>query len=163
VFSENVFKLLELLFFAVVMTDLTQAFSKKFCKDSVPDLQSGYLVKVHQKVREGNKERIQIFEGTVIRKNSGHGVDETFTVRKISSGIGVEKTFPIHSPNIVDIEVLRAYKVRRAKLHFLRALSGKALRLKEIALKIKEKTFSKEVIKEEEVKAEIKQEPTEIL
>ncbi len=126
------------------MTDLTQAFSQKFCKDSVPNLRSGYLVKVHQKVREGNKERIQIFEGTIIRKSSGHGVNETFTVRKISSGIGVEKTFPIHSPNVVKIEVLRAHKVRHAKLHFLRALSGKALRLKEITLKLTEKTFKKE-------------------
>jgi len=130
------------------MTDLTQAFSKKFCKDSVPDLRPGYLVQVHQKVREGNKERVQVFEGTIVRRNSGHGVNETFTVRKISSGIGVEKTFPIHSPNVVKIEVLRAHKVRRAKLHFLRDLSGKALRLKEIALKLTEKVFAKDKVEE---------------
>ncbi len=136
------------------MTDLTHAFSKKFCKESVPALRSGYLVKVHQKVREGNKERVQIFEGTIIRKNSGHGVNETFTVRKISSGIGVEKTFPIHSPNVVKIEIMRAHKVRRAKLHFLRELSGKALRLKEIALKLTEKTFKKDKIEEVIEKAE---------
>ncbi len=136
-------------YFAVEMTDLTHAFSKKFCKDSVPTLRAGYLVRVHQKVREGNKERVQIFEGTVIRQNSGYGVDETFTVRKISSEIGVEKTFPIHSPNVVKIEILRAHKVRRAKLHFLRELSGKALRLKEIALKLTEKTFKKGKVAEE--------------
>ena len=127
------------------MTDKVQAFGEKFCKDSVPDLQPGYLVKVHQKIKEGAKERIQIFEGTVIKTNAGYGVDSTFTVRKITNGIGVEKIIPYHSPNVIKIEVLRAYRVRRAKLNYLRELRGKALRMQEIPLKLKEKLFKKEV------------------
>jgi len=127
------------------MTDLLHQFTKKFCKESVPDLRPGYLVKVHQRIKEGTKERVQVFEGTVIAVNAGHGVESTFTVRKISEGIGVEKTYPIHSPNIVKIDVLRAHKVRRAKLRFLRELSGKALRLKEVPLKLEHKEFEQKV------------------
>jgi len=143
------------------MTDLLlQKFTQKNCKDSVPNLKIGYQVKVHQKIKEGNKERIQIFEGIIIQKGSGHGINETFTVRKISQGIGVEKVFPIHSPNIVKIEVVRAHKVRRSKLNFLRSLSGKALRLKEIPLKLEEKKFEKvsPIKKEEEQKNDEKTE-----
>ncbi len=130
------------------MSQLLHKFSEKHCKQSVPDLRPGYLVKVHQKIKEGNKERIQVFEGTVIAVNPGHGVESTFTVRKISEGVGVERVYPIHSPNVVKVDVLRAHKVRRAKLGFLRSLAGKALRLKEVDLKLEEKTF--EVPKEEE-------------
>jgi large subunit ribosomal protein L19 len=119
------------------MDTLIQNFSRKYCKASVPDLRTGYLVCVHQKIKEGNKERIQKFQGTVIKTNSGNGVSSSFTVRKISEGIGVEKTYLIHSPSIVQVDVLRAHKVRRAKLYFLRDLSGKALRLKEIPLNLK--------------------------
>jgi len=115
------------------------------------------IVKVHQKIKEGNKTRVQVFQGTVIAVNSGHNVDATFTVRKISEGIGVEKVFPIHSPNIVKIEVQRAQKVRRAKLTFLRERSGKALRLKEVPLNLKEKTFEQPVAPVEEVKEEVKE------
>ena len=101
------------------------------------------IVKVHQKIVEGSKTRIQIFQGTVIAVNSGSGVDSTFTVRKISEGIGVEKVYPFHSPNVVKIEVDRAQKVRRAKLNFLRDRSGKALRLKEVPLNLKNKEVAK--------------------
>ncbi len=123
------------------MSKILQEFGNQSCKASVPELKAGYLVAVHQKIKEGNKERVQIFQGTVIKTNAGYGVNDTFTVRKISEGIGVEKTYPIHSPTIVKIEVIRAYKVRQAKLHYLRELSGKALRMKEIPLKLKEKLF----------------------
>ncbi len=136
------------------MSKVIQDFGSQFCKESVPDLKPGFLVAVHQKIKEGNKERVQVFQGTVIKTNAGHGVDSTFTVRKISEGIGVEKIFPIHSPTIVKIDVLRAHKVRRAKLRYLRDLSGKALRMKEIPLKLREKTFAKPVVKTEEAPSE---------
>lgn len=128
------------------MSNILQAFGTQSCKPSVPDLKPGYLVAVHQKIKEGNKERIQIFQGTVIKTNAGHGVNDLFTVRKISEGIGVEKTFPIHSPTIVKIEVIRAFKVRQAKLSYLRGLSGKALRMKEIPFTLKEKLFPKAAV-----------------
>ena len=132
------------------MSLLIQKFANKFCKESVPDLRPGMIVKVHQKIIEGTKTRIQIFQGTVLAVNPGHNVDATFTVRKISEGIGVEKVFPFHSPNVVKIEVDRAQKVRRAKLNFLRDRSGKALRLKEVELDLNENKFEKEVPKAEE-------------
>jgi len=125
------------------MSKVLQDFGAQFCKEEVPHLKPGYLVKVHTKIKEGNKERVQVFQGTVIKTNAGYGVDDTFTVRKISEGVGVERIFPIHSPNITKIEVLRAHKVRRAKLNYLRALSGKALRLKEIPLTLTFKKFEK--------------------
>jgi len=148
------------------MSQLIRDFTKKCCKDSVPDLRPGYQVRVHQKIQEGAKTRIQVFQGMVISVNSGHGVSDTFTVRKISEGIGVEKVFPIHSPNITKIEVQRAHKVRRSKLNFLRELSGKALRLKEVPLKLKEKLFDKPAEEEiaettEEVVAEAVEEKVE--
>jgi large subunit ribosomal protein L19 len=95
-----------------------------------PDMRSGDTVRVHVKVREGDKERIQVFEGLVIGQHRG-GVRATFTVRKVSFGQGVERIFPLHSPTIDKIEVLRSAKVRRAKLYFLRDLRGKAARMKE--------------------------------
>lgn len=119
------------------MDSLIHDFVHKYCKKSVPDLRTGYLVCVHQKIKEGNKERIQKFQGTVIKTNSATGISKSFTVRKISEGIGVEKTFLVHSPNVVKIDVLRAHKVRRSKLYFLRELSGKALRLREVPLRLR--------------------------
>ena len=104
------------------------------------------IVKVHQKIKEGTKERIQIFQGTIIKVGAGNGVSQTFTVRKISAGIGVERCFPIHSPNVVRVEILRQQKVRRAKLGFLRELSGKALRLKEIPLVLRQNEFKKDAV-----------------
>ena len=95
-----------------------------------PDMKSGDTVRVHVKVREGDKERIQVFEGTVIGQHRG-GANATFTVRKVSFGQGVERIFPLHSPAIDRIDVVRSAKVRRAKLYFLRSLRGKAARMKE--------------------------------
>ena len=99
-------------------------------KTDVPDIWPGDTVKVHVKVREGNKERIQLFEGTCIAVKHG-GIAKTITLRKITSGVGVERTFPIHSPNIAKFEVPRRGKVRRAKLYYLRGKVGKAARIKE--------------------------------
>ncbi len=98
-------------------------------RKEVPAFKSGDTVSVHYKIREGNKERIQIYQGVVIQRNSA-GTTETFTVRKMSNGIGVERIFPVNSPNIQKIEVNSHGKVRRAKLFYLRALTGKAARIK---------------------------------
>ncbi|MDP5273417.1 50S ribosomal protein L19 [Chengkuizengella axinellae] len=100
-------------------------------RQDLPSFRAGDTLKVHVKVIEGSRERIQIFEGVVIKRRGG-GISETFTVRKISYGVGVERTFPLHSPKIDKIDVVRRGKVRRAKLYYLRALRGKAARIKEI-------------------------------
>ena len=110
--------------------NLMQAFVEKQKKANVPTVAIGDTVKVHLKVKEGNRERIQIFEGTVIAKKHG-GIEETFTVRRISYGIGVEKVFPVHAPSIEKVEVVRHGKVRRAKLYYLRKRVGKAAKVKE--------------------------------
>ncbi|MDA8233234.1 MAG: 50S ribosomal protein L19 [Clostridia bacterium] len=99
-------------------------------KQDIPNFQPGDTVKVHVKVVEGNRERIQVFEGLVIRRNGG-GLRETFTVRRVSYGVGVERIFPLHSPRIDKIEVTRRGRVRRAKLYYIRKLSGKAARVRE--------------------------------
>jgi len=104
----------------------------KFTKKNVPDIKSGDTVRVHVKVREGNKERVQIFEGLVIAVKHGKGIDGTFTVRKESLGVGVERIFPLHSPRIVKIERVKQSKVRRSKLYFMRELRGKNARLREL-------------------------------
>ena len=101
-------------------------------KAEVPEFSVGDTVKVHNKIKEGNKERIQIFEGTVIKRQGGSN-RETFTVRKNSNGVGVEKTWPLHSPNVAKIEVVRKGKVRRAKLFYLRERLGKSAKVKEAA------------------------------
>lgn len=100
-------------------------------KSTIPVFKPGDTVRVHVKVIEGTRERIQVFEGVVIKRR-GAGISETFTVRKISYGVGVERTFPIHTPKIEKIEVMRRGRVRRAKLYYLRNLTGKAARIKEI-------------------------------
>ena len=110
--------------------DLMQAFNNKYLKAEPPVVTVGDTVRVHLKVKEGNRERIQIFEGTVIAKKHG-GIEETFTVRRISYGIGVEKVFPLHAPSIEKVEVVRHGKVRRAKLYYLRDRVGKAAKVKE--------------------------------
>ncbi len=99
-------------------------------KETVPEFRVGDTVRVHNRIKEGNRERIQIFEGTVIKRQNG-GARETFTVRKTSNGIGVEKTWPLHSPFVADIQVVRRGKVRRAKLFYLRDRVGKAAKVKE--------------------------------
>ena len=103
---------------------------KEQMRDDIPDFGPGDTVRVHVKVREGEKERIQVFEGVVIGSKGG-GVRESFTVRKVSYSIGVERVFPVHSPGIDRIEVVRHGRVRRAKLYYLRTLRGKAARLEE--------------------------------
>ena len=100
-------------------------------KEALADFNVGDTIRVHNLIREGNRERIQIYEGTVIQRQ-GHGARETFTVRKLSNGVGVEKTWPIHSPFVAKIEVVRRGKVRRAKLFYLRDRIGKAAKVKEL-------------------------------
>lgn len=111
--------------------NLVNEITKSQLKTDIPEFRSGSTVRVHVKIKEGDKSRIQVFEGVVIEK-SGGGVAETFTVRKISNGVGVERKFPLHSPIIDKIEVVRHGKVRRNKLFYLRGRSGKSARLKEI-------------------------------
>ncbi len=110
--------------------DILDQVSAKYVKESVTPFNVGDTVRVDVKVIEGGRERVQAFQGTVIQRRGG-GVKETFTVRKISQGIGVERIFPLHSPNISTIKVLRRGKVRRAKLYYLRKLKGKAARIAE--------------------------------
>ncbi len=105
-------------------------FTKDQLRSEALPLEIGSTVKVHAKIKEGSKERIQIFEGTIISKKHG-GVSETFTVRKVAYGVGVERTFPVHSPNVEKVEVVRVGKVRRAKLYYLRDRVGKAAKVKE--------------------------------
>ncbi len=107
-----------------------QKFSDDYLRNDIPDFRAGDTVGVNVKVVEGGKERIQRFEGVVLSKR-GSGTNSTFTVRKVSSGIGVERIFPLHSPIIANIDVVRRGKVRRAKLYYLRKLRGKASRIKE--------------------------------
>ncbi|USQ78606.1 50S ribosomal protein L19 [Ornithinimicrobium faecis] len=99
-------------------------------RDDIPDFRAGDNIKVHVKVIEGSRSRIQIFQGVVIRRHGG-GIGETYTVRKISFGVGVERTFPLHSPNVEKVEVASRGDVRRAKLYYLRELRGKAAKIKE--------------------------------
>lgn len=110
--------------------NLIEAFTNEQLKKEVPLVRVGDTVRVHNKIKEGNRERIQMFEGTVISKHGG-GISETFTVRRVSYGVGVEKTFPIHSPNVEKVDIIRVGKIRRAKLYYLRGRVGKASKVKE--------------------------------
>ena len=110
--------------------DLIKELNKETLQNEVTNVKIGDTVRVHVKVKEGSRERIQVFEGIVIAKKHG-GIEETITVRRISYGVGVEKVFPVHSPSIDHIEVVRNGKVRRAKLYYLRNLTGKKARIKE--------------------------------
>ena len=109
--------------------DLMQAFTEKYKKAEPPVVAVGDTVRVHLKVKEGNRERIQVFEGTVIAKKHG-GIEETFTVRRTSYGVGVERVFPVNSPFVEKVDVVRRGKVRRAKLFYLRERTGKAAKVK---------------------------------
>lgn len=111
--------------------DLIKAFTSEQIKTDAPKFVVGDTVRVHNKIKEGTRERIQMFEGIVIAKRGG-GISETFTVRRVTYGVGVEKTFPLHSPNVAKVDVIRSGKVRRAKLYYLRGKSGKEAKLKEI-------------------------------
>ncbi|MBQ2698402.1 MAG: 50S ribosomal protein L19 [Firmicutes bacterium] len=112
------------------MTNMIDLIEQEQLRDDRPALRSGDTVQVHVKVKEGNRERVQVYEGVVIRIKGG-GIRETFTVRRVAYGVGVERTFPVHSPSIEKIVVLRHGKVRRAKLYYLRNLTGKAARIRE--------------------------------
>ena len=110
--------------------NLVEAFTNEQLKKELPVIRIGDTIRVHNKIKEGNRQRIQMFEGTVIAKHGG-GISETFTVRRMSYGVGVEKTFPIHSPNVEKVDIIRVGKVRRAKLYYLRDRVGKASKVKE--------------------------------
>ena len=109
--------------------DLMKVIAQEYAREDIPQFNVGDTVKVHIKIKEGTRERIQIFEGFVLKRQNG-GLGETFTVRRIASGVGVEKTFPLHSPRIDKIEVIRAGDVRRAKLYYMRERTGKAAKIK---------------------------------
>ncbi|KQL54652.1 50S ribosomal protein L19 [Heyndrickxia shackletonii] len=113
------------------MHNIIEEITKDQLRSDIPAFRPGDTVRVHVKVIEGTRERVQLFEGVVIKRRGG-GISETFTVRKVSYGVGVERTFPLHTPKIANLEVVRRGKVRRAKLYYLRNLRGKAARIKEI-------------------------------
>jgi large subunit ribosomal protein L19 len=110
--------------------NILDALDAQSLRSDIPAFRAGDTLKVHVRVIEGSRERVQVFQGVVIRRQGG-GIRETFTVRKVSSGVGVERTFPVHSPNISEIEVVTRGDVRRAKLYYLRDLRGKAAKIKE--------------------------------
>lgn len=110
--------------------DLMKALTSQYMKEEVSQFNVGDTVRVHVKIKEGSRERVQVFEGTVIAKKHG-GIEESFTVRRLSYGVGCEKVFPVHAPNIVKVEVVRKGKIRRAKLYYLRDRLGKAAKVKE--------------------------------
>ena len=110
--------------------DLMKALTSQYMKNELPEMNIGDTVRVHVKIKEGSRERIQVFEGTIIAKKHG-GIEETITVRRISYGVGCEKVFPVHAPNVVNVETVRHGKVRRAKLYYLRDRMCKAAKVKE--------------------------------
>ena len=146
--------------------DILKSIEHEQLKNKIPVLTVGNTVKVHVKVKEGNRERIQVFEGIIIKKQGG-GSNETFTVRKISYGVGVEKTFLVHSPMVEKVEVVRVGKARRAKLYYLRDRVGKASKTKELVgarIENKEIILKEEVVEApvaEEVAAEVAEIPAE--
>ena len=132
--------------------DIIKSIEHEQLKSKIPELRVGNTVKVHVRIKEGNKERIQVFEGIIIKKQGG-GVNQTFTVRKISYGVGVEKTFLVHSPLVEKVELVRVGKARRAKLYYLRDRVGKSAKTKEqVGARIENKEITiKEELKEEPV------------
>lgn len=118
----------------------TTFLEKSYLKTALPDLRTGDTVKVYQKIKEGEKERIQVFEGLVIARKHGDGISATFTVRKVVSGIGVERVFPLHSPLIDKIEILRRAKTRRAKLYYIREKAAKEVRRKMKPVELEKET-----------------------
>ena len=133
--------------------DIIKSIEHEQLKNKIPDLKVGNTVRVHVRIKEGNKERIQVFEGIIIKKQGG-GVNETFTVRKISYGVGVEKTFLIHSPLVEKVELVRVGKARRAKLYYLRERTGKASKTKEL---VGARIENKEIV----LKEDLTEEPVE--
>lgn len=113
------------------VTQLLEYVQNSHLRFDIPAFRTGDTVRVHGRIIEGEKERVQVYEGVVLRRN-GNGVDSSFTVRKISNGIGVERIFPVHSPRILKVEIMSSGKVRRARIYYLRALQGKAAKLRKI-------------------------------
>ena len=146
--------------------DIIKSIEHEQLKNKIPDLKVGNTVRVHQRIKEGNRERIQVFEGIIIKKQGG-GLNATFTVRKIAYGVGVEKTFLIHSPLVEKVEVVRVGKARRAKLYYLRDRVGKAAKTKELVgarIEDKEIVVKEDLAEEapaEEVKEEVVETPAE--
>ena len=146
--------------------DIIKSIEHEQLKNKIPDLKVGNTVRVHQRIKEGNRERIQVFEGIIIKKQGG-GLNATFTVRKIAYGVGVEKTFLIHSPLVEKVEVVRVGKARRAKLYYLRDRVGKAAKTKELVgarIEDNEIVVKEDLAEEapaEEVKAEVVETPVE--
>mgnify|MGYP001629503932 CR=1 FL=1 len=142
--------------------DIIKSIEHEHLKEKIPVLKVGNTVRVHQRIKEGNRERIQVFEGIIIKKQGG-GLNATFTVRRIASGVGVEKTFLIHSPLVEKVELVRVGKARRAKLYYLRDRVGKAAKTKEqIGARIEDKEITvKATIEEEPVVEEAKTVETE--
>ena len=141
--------------------DIIKSIEHEQLKNKIPDLRVGDTVRVHVKIKEGNRERIQVFEGMIIKKQGG-GVNATFTVRRISYGVGVEKTFLVHSPNVEKVEVTRVGKARRAKLYYLRDRVGKAAKTKE---KVGARIETREIVVKEEVvpgEAEVAEDATNV-
>ena len=141
--------------------DIIKSIEHEQMKNKIPDLKVGDTVRVHQRIKEGNRERIQVFEGIIIKKQGG-GVNATFTVRRISYGVGVEKTFLVHSPNVEKVEVTRVGKARRAKLYYLRDRVGKAAKTKE---KVGARIETREIVVKEEVvpgEAEVAEDATNV-
>jgi large subunit ribosomal protein L19 len=133
------------------MSKIILEIDQKKMKTAAPDVRPGFTVRVHQKIKEGEKERVQVFEGLVIAVGSGEGARKSFTVRKIVDGVGVEKVFPFYSNNIAKIEVKKAAKVRRAKLYYMRDLRGRAARLRDEEIQMREQEIEKEAEKLAEV------------
>lgn len=141
--------------------DIIKSIEHEQLKNKIPDLKVGDTVRVHQRIKEGNRERIQVFEGIIIKKQGG-GVNATFTVRRIAYGVGVEKTFLVHSPLVEKVEVVRVGKARRAKLYYLRNRTGKAAKTKEdVGAKIESKYIDVKEDLTEEPAAEIVEEVKE--
>ena len=146
--------------------DIIKSIEHELLKEKIPVLKVGNTVRVHQRIKEGNRERIQVFEGIIIKKQGG-GLNATFTVRRIASGVGVEKTFLIHSPLVEKVELVRVGKARRAKLYYLRDRVGKAAKTKEqIGARIEDKeitvkaTIEEEPVVEEKVEAPVEEAKT---
>ena len=146
--------------------DIIKSIEHEHLKEKIPVLKVGNTVRVHQRIKEGNRERVQVFEGIIIKKQGG-GLNATFTVRRIASGVGVEKTFLIHSPLVEKVELVRVGKARRAKLYYLRDRVGKAAKTKEqIGARIEDKeitvkaTIEEEPVVEEKVEAPVEEAKT---
>lgn len=143
--------------------DIIKSIEHEQLKNKIPDLHVGDTIRVHQRIKEGNRERIQVFEGIIIKKQGG-GVNATFTVRRVAYGVGVEKTFLIHSPMVEKVEVVRVGKARRAKLYYLRDRIGKSAKTKEnLGARIENKEITvKEDLIEEPVAEEVNEAPVEV-